>query len=245
VNASPTVIVTNLTKRFGFKPILRSLNFQADAGEFVALLGPNGTGKTTFLRILSSLTRFSQGEIHINGFHLPRQAAQIRQHLGVVTHQPLLYEDLSAAENLQFYGQIYGVSDLKNRIDEILEMVGLSNRRNDYVRTYSRGMQQRLAIGRAILHRPPLLLFDEPYTGLDQEACNILDLILRKVTEDGHTIIMTSHDLPRTAQLASRFDIMLSGKIFTSFHQSDIQSHNLVEMYEQIIQQELAGTYKG
>ncbi|MEI7987426.1 MAG: heme ABC exporter ATP-binding protein CcmA [Chloroflexota bacterium] len=239
MTASPTVVVRNLTKRFGLKSVLRSLDFQAEAGEFIALLGPNGTGKTTFLRILASLTRFTQGDIQINGYRLPAQSALIRQQLGFVSHQPLLYGDLSAIENLQFYGRMYGITGLDARINEILEMVGLLARRSDYVRTYSRGMQQRLSIGRAILHRPALLLFDEPYTGLDQEACNILDVILRKVTASGHTIIMTSHDLARTSQLAARFDVMLFGKIISSFHQEDIPSHNLAEMYEQILVREL------
>ncbi|GAG11989.1 unnamed protein product, partial [marine sediment metagenome] len=143
--------VRKLVKRFGLKTVLRGMDFQADQGEFVALLGPNGAGKTTFLRILASLSRPSMGRVKIAGYRLPDQASAVRRRLGVVSHQPLLYGDLTAEENLRFYGRMYGVRDLQSRVAEVLELVGLTPRRRDLVRTYSRGMQQRLAIGRAVL----------------------------------------------------------------------------------------------
>ncbi|RPJ43980.1 MAG: ABC transporter ATP-binding protein, partial [Chloroflexi bacterium] len=138
--------VQRLLKRFGPKMVLRNLNFQVEAGEFVALLGPNGAGKTTFLRILSSLSRPTLGEVWVAGYNLPNQAAAVRRRLGVVSHMPLLYGDLTAEENLSFYGRMYGIDRKNARIDEVLEMVGLTPRRRDLVRTFSRGMQQRLAI---------------------------------------------------------------------------------------------------
>ena len=171
--------VRKLVKRFGLKTVLRGLDFRVEAGEFVALLGPNGAGKTTFLRILASLSWFLLGEVAIAGYRLPSQVAAVRQRLGVVSHLPLLYGDLTADENLRFYGRMYTVPRLDQRIVEVLDLVGLSARRRDLVRTYSRGMQQRLAIGRAMLHDPEVVLFDEPYTGLDQEASNMLDGVLR------------------------------------------------------------------
>ncbi|RMF46986.1 MAG: ABC transporter ATP-binding protein, partial [Anaerolineae bacterium] len=173
--------VRKLVKRFGPKVVLRGLDFQVDSGEFVALLGPNGAGKTTFLRILTSLSRPTLGEVHVAGYALPSQAASVRRRLGVVSHQPLLYGDLTAEENLRFYGRMYGVQNLDARIAEVLDMVGLLPRRRDLVRTFSRGMQQRLAIGRAVLHDPEVMLFDEPHTGLDQDACAMLDEVLRNV----------------------------------------------------------------
>src|SRR5512139_604895 len=142
--------VRKLVKRFGLKTVLRGLDFEVGEGEFVALIGPNGAGKTTFLRILASLARPSLGEIRIAGYALPVQAAAVRRKLGVVSHLPLLYGDLTAEENLRFYGRMYDVPALKERIDAVLEMTGLINRRRDLVRTFSRGMQQRLSIGRAI-----------------------------------------------------------------------------------------------
>ncbi len=144
------------------------------------------------------------GEVKIVGFYLPNQASAVRRRLGVLSHLPLLYPDLTAESNLLFYGRMYSLPDLSHRVDEILDVVGLAPRRRDLVRTFSRGMQQRLAIGRAVLHDPDVLLLDEPYTGLDQDACEMLDSVLQKVATDGRTIVMTSHDLARTAEVASR-----------------------------------------
>jgi heme exporter protein A len=142
--------VRALVKTFGLKPVLRGLDLHLEAGEFVALLGPNGAGKTTLLRILASLARPTLGEVRLADHRLPGEAAAVRRILGVVSHQPLLYGDLTAEENLRFYARLYSLPDPRRRIDEILEMVGLDRRRRDRVREYSRGMQQRLAIGRAV-----------------------------------------------------------------------------------------------
>jgi heme exporter protein A len=170
--------VRHLVKTFGVKPVLRGLDFNVDPGEFVALLGPNGAGKTTFLRILATLSRPKMGEVRVAGYSLPAQAAAVRQRLGVVSHQPLLYGDLNAEENLQFYARMYALVDFESRVKNVLKMVGLYRRRRDLVREFSRGMQQRLAIARAILHDPQILLFDEPHTGLDQDASAMLDGLL-------------------------------------------------------------------
>ena len=227
--------VRKLVKRFGLKTVLRGLDFEVREGEFVALLGPNGAGKTTFLRILASLTRPSMGIVQIAGYKLPEQAAAVRARLGVVTHLPLLYGDLTAEENLRFYGRMYGIQELSRRIDEVLELVGLAPRRRDLVRTFSRGMQQRLAIGRAILHDPQVLLFDEPHTGLDQDACDMLDTLLRSVAGRGRTVVMTSHDLARVEDLATRFDVLSRGVISTSISRTDLGKNNLLDYYHQAL----------
>lgn len=228
--------VRSLVKRFGPKTVLRGLNFSVAQGEFVALLGPNGAGKTTFLRILSSLSRQSLGEVKIAGYTLPHQAAAVRRRLGIVSHLPLLYGDLSAEENLKFYGRMYGVPALDARILEVLALVGLSSRRRDLVRTFSRGMQQRLAIGRAILHDPDVLLLDEPHTGLDQDACTMLDDVLRQVAVRGRTVVMTSHDLARAQELASRFDILTRGRIQASVQQTELAADGLLAFYRQTLE---------
>jgi heme exporter protein A len=225
--------VRKLVKRYGLKTVLRGLDFKVESGEFVALLGPNGAGKTTFLRILASLSRPTMGEVRISGYRLPSQAAAVRRNLGVVSHLPLLYGDLTAEENLKFYGRMYGIPNLDERVMEVLELVGLKSRRRDLVRTYSRGMQQRLAIGRAILHDPEVVLFDEPHTGLDQDACIMLDNVLREVAALGRTVVMTSHDLARTADLASRFDILSRGVIVDSVRREDIEPDQLLAFYRQ------------
>ncbi len=227
--------VRKLVKRFGPKVVLRGLDFQVGSGEFVALLGPNGAGKTTFLRILTSLSRPTLGQVEIAGYRLPSQAAAVRRRLGVVSHQPLLYGDLTAEENLRFYGRMYGVPRLDARIGDVLEMVGLAARRRDLVRTFSRGMQQRLAIGRAVLHDPEVMLFDEPHTGLDQDACAMLDEVLRNVAARGRTVVMTSHDLARIGDLASRFDVLSGGRIVASVSRSEIQPDALLGFYRQAV----------
>lgn len=229
--------VHKLTKRFGMKTVLRSLDFHVEPGEFVALLGPNGAGKTTFLRILASLSRPSLGEVRIASYRLPSQAAAVRRRLGVVSHLPLLYGDLTAEENLFFFGRMYTVANLNRRVSEVLELVGLSARRHDLVRTFSRGMQQRLAIGRAVLHDPEVILFDEPHTGLDQDASLMLDNVLRQVAAMGRTIVMTSHDLARSADLASRFDILSRGVITASVRRNEINPNDLLAFYRQTIQE--------
>jgi heme exporter protein A len=233
-----TVIqVRRLIKRFGLKTVLRGLDFQVSQGKFVALLGPNGAGKTTFLRILASLSRPSIGEVRIAGYQLPNQAAAVRRRLGVVSHLPLLYGDLTAEENLRFYGRMYALDHLDRRVMEVLELVGLLARRRDLVRTFSRGMQQRLAIGRAVLHDPEVILFDEPHTGLDQDACVMLDTVLREVAARGRTVVMTSHDLARAADLASRFDVLSRGVIAASVQRGEINPNDLLAFYRQSLQE--------
>jgi heme exporter protein A len=228
--------VKKLVKRFGMKAVLRGLDFHVQTGEFVALLGPNGAGKTTFLRILASLSRPSMGQVKVAGFMLPAQSAAVRQRLGVVSHMPLLYGDLTAEENLQFYGRMYNIPALNQRISEVLDLVGLASRRRDMVRTFSRGMQQRLAIGRAVLHDPDVMLFDEPYTGLDQDASEMLDGVLKNVAAAGRTVVMTSHDLARAEELATRFDILSRGVIAASSTRAELGNGNLLTFYKQALE---------
>jgi heme exporter protein A len=229
------ITVKKLVKRFGMKTVLRGLDFDAQPGEFVALLGPNGAGKTTFLRILASLSRPSLGDVRVSGYQLPKEAAQVRARLGVVSHLPLLYGDLTAEENLRFYARMYNISNYELRIIEVLEMVGLENRRKDLVRTFSRGMQQRLAIGRAVLHDPDVILFDEPYTGLDQDASSMLDGVLKTVAAQGRTVVMTSHDLARAEELATRFDVLSRGVIAASTDSQQLIQSNLLTFYKQAL----------
>jgi len=226
--------VRKLVKLFGSKKVLRGLDLEVRAGEFVALLGPNGAGKTTFLRILASLSRPTVGDVRVAGYRLPGQAAAVRSRLGFVSHMPLLYGDLTAEENLRFFGRMYSVPNLASRIGEVLDLVGLASRRRDLVRTFSRGMQQRLAIGRAILHDPDVLLFDEPHTGLDQDACDMLDRVLRDVAASGRTVVMTSHDLARIESLATRFDVLTRGAIVASTPREDLRG-NVLDFYRQAL----------
>jgi heme exporter protein A len=207
--------VRNLTKVFGLMPVLRGLDLDVARGEFLTLLGPNGSGKTTLLRILAALSRPTSGTLKIGGWELPGEAEYVRAQLGVVSHLPLLYDTLTAEENLLFFARLYNIpaSERRDRVESVLRRVGLWKRARDVVQTYSRGMQQRMAIARAILHDPAVLILDEPYTGLDQDAAALLDALLREVAVAGRTVIMTTHDLQRGHALADRIAILSRGKI--------------------------------
>lgn len=220
--------VRNLTKAFGSKYALRGVDLRVMPGESLVLFGPNGAGKTTLVRILSSLSRPSSGTVRIGGLDLAAHADGIRRYLGVVSHAPLLYDSLSAAENLRFFAGLYGMPKPEARIAEMLERVGLAARRNDLVRTYSRGMVQRLAIARALLHDPELLLLDEPDTGLDPQAAEMLHGLLVELSaregegESGRagerekrrrTIVTVTHSLERGLAIADRVVILAAGRI--------------------------------
>jgi heme exporter protein A len=228
--------VQGLVKAFGLLPVLRGLDLHVERGAFLALLGPNGSGKTTLMRILAALSKPTAGAVTIGGWALPDEAAAVRAQLGVVAHQPLLYDGLTARENLNFYAELYDLprAARRARSDAVLTRVGLLPRADDLVRTFSRGMQQRLAIARAILHEPHVLLFDEPYTGLDQDAALMLDGLLHSVAQDGHTIIMTSHDLPRALALSTHVAILSRGKIGHFGRSEDIRPDAFAALYSTV-----------
>ncbi len=216
----------NLTKAFGSKYALRGVDLRVMPGESVVLFGPNGAGKTTLVRILASLSRPSGGSVRIGGLDLKSHADGIRRYLGVVSHAPLLYDSLTAEENLRFFAGLYGLARPEQRIAKMLERVGLYARRNDLVRTYSRGMVQRLAIARALLHEPEILLLDEPDTGLDPQAAEMLHDLLAELSgrhpvetlhatspQRRRTIVTVTHSLERGLAIADRVVIMANGRI--------------------------------
>lgn len=212
---APLIETQALVKAYDLLPVLRKLDLSIERGEFVALLGPNGSGKSTLIRLLCGLTRPTSGVIQVGGWQLPHETYAVRAQIGLVSHKPLLYENLSAAENLQFFARLYNLPDdtVESRIADRLAQVGLAKRARDLVRTFSRGMLQRLSIARALLHNPDILLLDEPYTGLDQDAAAVLDELLRAAHSEGRTILMSTHDLPRAVVLASRVVILSRGVV--------------------------------
>ncbi len=215
MSAANIIEVQNLVKAFGMLPVLKKLNLNIERGQFVGLLGPNGSGKSTLLRLLAGLSKPSGGSIRIGGWDMPDEAAAVRAQIGMVSHKALLYENLTARENLEFFAKLYNLEQetLHDHIDELLRRVDLYKRSHSQVRTFSRGMQQRLSIARALLHRPDVLLLDEPYTGLDQDAGGILDGLLRDAQQSGHTIIMASHQMERVAALVDRVVILSRGQV--------------------------------
>lgn len=223
--------VDGLIKRFGYTVVLRGVSLRIPEGQTVVLLGPNGAGKTTLLRILATLLKPSAGRVRIGGFDLAKNPHRVRHLLGYVSHQPLLYPDLSARENLRFFARLYGMSRADVRIDELLETVGLARRADDLVRTFSRGMVQRLTIARALLHNPPILLLDEPDTGLDPHAAAMLAALLRDVAGSGRTILLTTHNLARGVDFADRVLVLAGGKIVADEPAAQLTTGSLSELY--------------
>ncbi len=212
---SALIEVEKLSKNYGWLPVLRGLDLQVQRGEFLLLLGANGSGKSTLLRLLCGLSKASTGAIRIGGWSLPQEAEALRANIGLLAHRPLLYGNLTARENLDFFGALYGIAaeERKLRGDDLLRKVGLLARADELVRSFSRGMQQRLSLARAMLHQPDLLFLDEPQTGLDNAACDMLDELLAGANARGCTIIMSTHDLARRPTLAKRALILAGGSL--------------------------------
>ncbi|MCL2340000.1 MAG: ABC transporter ATP-binding protein, partial [Actinomycetia bacterium] len=196
--------------------------------------GPNGAGKTTLLRLLSTLDRPSSGQARVLGWDLRREADRIRQRIGLVSHHSMLYPDLSAGENLLFYARLYGLPAPQERVDELLNLVELSGRRHDAVRGFSRGMTQRLAIARALINDPQLLLLDEPYSGLDPRAVGILDSLIQTLRIE-RNLVMISHDLQHGYELASHLLILSGGHLARFSAKSALDSAAFQQLYRQIV----------
>ena len=216
------ITTTQLTKQFGPFMALRGLDLDIRPGEFVTIVGPNGAGKTTLLRILATLSRPTHGSVSIAGHLLPKGADQARRQIGLLSHQPLIYGDLTAEENLRFFGQMYDVPQLAARVLELLDQVDLIERRSDRARTFSRGMQQRLAIARALLHNPAVVLLDEPFTGLDPRASDRLEELLHLLRDGQRTVVMTIHDLERGWAMCDRALVLARGKIVYEARTSEV-----------------------
>lgn len=231
---TPLIETKGLTKAFGLMPVLRKLEFAVERGEFVALLGHNGSGKSTLMRMLCGLSKPTAGTIRVGGWELPKEADAVRAQIGVVSHKTLLYDTLTARENLRFFASLYNtpVNDVK--INAALTRVGLGKRGDDLVRGFSRGMQQRLSIARALLHEPDVLIFDEPYTGLDQDGSAALDVLLKDAHQAGHTILMATHDLDRAAVLATRAVILSRGVIGVDMPLEGVSGAELAEAYRRV-----------
>ncbi|MFO7321610.1 MAG: heme ABC exporter ATP-binding protein CcmA [Chloroflexota bacterium] len=237
MTAPDAIIQTHaLVKAFGLQPVLRRLDLSINRGDYVALLSPNGGGKSTLLRLLAGLSKPTSGRITVGGWELPAEAAAVRAQIGMVSHKVLLYENLSARENLRFFARLYNLprAEAEARIETLLKRVGLARRQHDLVRTYSRGMQQRLSIARALLHDPHVLLFDEPYTGLDQDASRALDELLAEAHDEGHTIVMATHDLNRAATLASRVVILARGAVGFDRPSAELTPASLAAAYSEV-----------
>ncbi|MFT5367809.1 MAG: heme exporter protein A [Candidatus Latescibacterota bacterium] len=222
----------NVTRRFGHLTALRGVTLSIPEGQTFALFGPNGAGKSTLLRIIATLGRPSSGTVRIRDIDVRESPEQVRAHIGLISHQTLLYDDLTARENLTFYAKMYGLKNISHDVDEALSTVGLLDRYNDRVRGFSRGMKQRLAIARATLHQPEILLLDEPFTGLDTAARSLLANMIYNLRSKGRTILLVTHDLAQGLALANHFGILRLGELIYKSTTEAITETELRTLYE-------------
>ncbi len=221
-----------LTKSFGNQRALRGIDLTVRWGESVVIFGPNGAGKTTLIKVLATIMNPSSGSVLVDGLSLKDSAEEVRRRIGVVTHQTFLYSNLTAYENLEFYCRMYDVSGRQERIHEVVARVGMTSRLYDRVGTLSRGMQQRLSIARSLLHKPVIMLLDEPETGLDQQAIEMVWDALQKEDEGKRTIILITHNLERGLEVGERLVILSQGRIVYQHSTRSLDVTDLKQAYE-------------
>ncbi len=221
---TPALSCERLTKRYGSITALASVDLVVNPGECVALFGRNGAGKTTLLHAASSLIRSFDGHVRVFGVDVRNTDANARRSIGAVLHESCLYDDLSVVDNLRFYARLYRVEQPETRARELLGRFDLADRADAVVRELSRGMKQRLTIARACVHTPKLLLLDEPFTGLDEPACRAFATLLREFTNDGGAILMSTHDVERAFDVATRAVILERGIVTLDRSLSDFDA---------------------
>lgn len=226
---------SGLGKRFGRLFALRTITLSVQAGEFITIFGRNGAGKTTFLRIVSSLVRSYTGEVRLFGKDLKKSGEETRARIGFLSHESLLYSDLTVADNLFFFARLYGIHPIAERTERLIARVGLEEKRDTATRALSRGMKQRLSLARAFLHEPELILLDEPYTGLDEHACEILDDVLDEFIAGGGTVVLTTHDIERGLKRSHRVLVFDRGSVVHQTPTSGIDPEEFRRKYREII----------
>ncbi len=216
MNDTPAVEAHGISKTYGHFPALRSIDLTVPQGVSATLFGRNGAGKTTFLKIAATLAKPSNGTLSIYGFDIEQKPEEVRRSIGLLSHNTYVYRDLTPRENLTFFSKLYGLEQTPDSIDGLIQRVGLHRRRNDAVRSFSRGLLQRVGLARVMLHNPRVLLLDEPYTGLDANAVEILNRMLDQAVTEGRTVILTTHDIELGLRGATYAHIIDRGKIVHS-----------------------------
>ena len=228
------VSVSGLTKTFSTRKAVDRVSFELPRGAFLSVFGPNGAGKTTLLRMLSTLTRPTEGSIFIDGIDALEEPDVAREHMGLISHNAMLYPDLTAEENLLFYARLYGVKNPEARVIELLDAVGLKHRRLDLVRTFSRGMTQRVSIARALINDPSVVLLDEPYSGLDPHAVEVFDQLIESVRDD-RTFIMVSHDLEKGLSMCTHALVLAKGRVVTFAERDSLDADEFRSLYRSTV----------
>jgi heme exporter protein A len=224
--------IKKLMKQADNKLILKGLDLSIRKGETAAILGPNGAGKSTLLKVLATLIKPTSGLVKINGLDLKKDHIEVKKMFGYLPHSSLLYDHYTPFENLVFFGNLYGVKNVEERARELVQEVGLSFFINEPVKNFSRGMIQRIAIARAIIHEPKIMLLDEPHTGLDQGAISILNNVILSMKEKGCTTLMVTHDFKQAAEICERIIIVKNGKIADDFSIQDKSLGLVTEKYQ-------------
>jgi heme exporter protein A len=230
----PALELNGLSKSFGSRKALDKVTLTLPQGAFLSIFGPNGAGKTTLLRVISTLAHPSAGTARLLGLDLKEQPDEIRERIGFISHRSLLYPDLTAEENLMFAARLYGVGDPAGRVSRMLATVELTARRHDPVRSFSRGMTQRLSIARALIHDPQLVFLDEPYSGLDPHAVEILDGLLVDLRE-GRSFIMVSHDLQKGFDLSTHVLMLAKGRLVLFAPRAELAFDRFAERYREVV----------
>lgn len=223
-----------LTKVFGDRKALDKVSIEVPEGAFLSIFGPNGAGKTTLVRTLATLSRATSGTALVAGFDAKEEPDMVREHIGLISHNPMLYPDLTAMENLMFTAQLYGVVNAEERVRELLRAVELDHRRFDVVRTFSRGMTQRLSIARALMNDPDVVFLDEPYAGLDPHAVEIFDGLIEQL-RDGRTFIMVSHDLQKGFDVCTHALVLARGRVVSYAPKEDIDFEQFRQLYRETV----------
>ena len=223
-----------LTKVFGDRKALDKVSIEVPEGAFLSIFGPNGAGKTTLVRTLATLSRATSGTALVAGFDAKEEPDKVREHIGLISHNPMLYPDLTAMENLMFTAQLYGVVNAEERVRELLRAVELDHRRFDVVRTFSRGMTQRLSIARALMNDPDVVFLDEPYAGLDPHAVEIFDGLIEQL-RDGRTFIMVSHELQKGFDVCTHALVLARGRVVSYAPKEDIDFEQFRQLYRETV----------
>ena len=223
--------VRHLRKAFGTLKAVDGIDFELKQGEFLTVFGPNGAGKTTLIKILAGLTQPSSGTAKVAGFDVAEGHPEMRKEIGIISHATALYADLTPLENLIFFARMHGLKQPEDRALKVIDEVGLSPRRNDRVRTFSRGMLQRLSIARAVLHDPAILFLDEPFTGLDLHATNVLKEHLQRLHDRHRTILMTTHDISCGLEMCDKVALQVQGKFAFLENITDVDKDQFESIY--------------